>query len=221
MFREENIRNDNVNITNISTNSTYDKSQKAWKSWVDLEITNKNEDFWFSEYATTIDLPEGCWISDYYLYVGEVKESGILAEKKSAMWIFYQIRNENKDPGILYYLTGNRVSFRVFPFAKDEVRRTGIEFLHKEPIELNIDNNIIELGNIEETIYENIETENIAYVSAQQKQKLNQVARKPYFHFLVDVSKEQSDKSGDFIRRIEKVIGSQTSFGKCENQFCQ
>jgi hypothetical protein len=208
MFREENIRNDNVNITNISTNSTYDKSQKAWKSWVDLEITNKNEDFWFSEYATTIDLPEGCWISDYYLYVGEVKESGILAEKKSAMWIFSQIRNENKDPGILYYLTGNRVSFRVFPFAKDEVRRTGIEFLHKEPIELNIDNNIIELGNIEETIYENIETENIAYVSAQQKQKLNQVARKPYFHFLVDVSKEQSDKSGDFIRRIEKVIGS-------------
>lgn len=205
-LRPENIQNDNVQISNISTNSTYDKSQNAWKSWVDLEITNKSGNTWFSEYATTINLPEGCWISDYYLYVGDVKEPGILAEKKSAMWIFSQIRNENRDPGILYYLTGSKVAFRVFPFAKDEVRKTGIEFLHREPITLNIDNNIIELGNIEETIYEKIETENIAYVSVQQKQKLNSVKRKPYFHFLVDASKNQSRNSTDFIKRIEQVI---------------
>src|SRR5690554_2663162 len=205
-LRPENIQNDNVQISNISTTSTYDKSQNAWKSWVDLEITNKSGNTWFSEYATTINLPEGCWISDYYLYVGDVKEPGILAEKKSAMWIFSQIRNENRDPGILYYLTGNKVAFRVFPFAKDEVRKTGIEFLHKEPITLNIDNNIIELGNIEETIYEKIETESIAYVSVQQKQKLNSVKRKPYFHFLVDASKTQSRNSTDFTKRIEQVI---------------
>jgi len=205
-LRPENIQNENVQISNISTNSTYDKTQNAWKSWVDLEITNKSGNAWFSEYATTIELPEGCWISDYYLYVGDIKEPGILAEKKSAMWIFSQIRNENRDPGILYYLTGNKVAFRVFPFAKDEVRKTGIEFLHKEPIKLNIDNNVIELGNIEETIYENIETENIAYVSAQQKQKLISVKRKPYFHFLVDASKDKNSKSADFIKRIEQVI---------------
>lgn len=107
------------------------------------------------------------------------------------MWIFSQIRNENRDPGILYYLTGNKVALRVFPFAKDEVRKTGIEFLHKEPIQLNIDGNVLELGNDEETMYENIKTENVAYVSARQKQQLNWVKREPYFHFLVDVSKEQ------------------------------
>lgn len=202
----ENIQNDNVQISNLSTNSTYDKAQNAWKSWVYLEITNKSGNTGFSEYATTIDLPEGCWISDYYLYVGDTKEPGILAEKKSAMWIFSQIRNENRDPGILYYLTGNKVAFRVFPFAKDEVRKTGIEFLHKEPIKLNIDNNVIELGNIEETIYENIETENIDYVTAQQKQRLRSVKRKPYFHFLIDVSKDQSSNSTDFIKRIEQLI---------------
>ncbi len=142
-LQPENIRNDNVQISSISTNSTYDKSQNAWKSWVDLEITNKSENTQFSEYATTINLPEGCWISDYYLYVGDVKEPGILAEKKSAMWVFSQIRNENRDPGILYYLTGNKVAFRVFPFTKNEVRKTGIEFLHKEPITLNIDNELV------------------------------------------------------------------------------
>lgn len=205
-LRPENIQNDNVLISNISTNSTYDKSQNAWKSWIDLEITNKSGNTWFSEYATTIDLPEGSWISDYYLYVGDIKEPGILAEKKSAMWIFSQIRNENRDPGILYYLTGNKVAFRVFPFAKDEVRKTGIELLHKEPIKLNIDNNIVELGNKEETIYENLETENIAYVSVRQKQKLNSVKRKPYFHFLVDASKNQNSNLTDFIKKIEQVI---------------
>jgi hypothetical protein len=205
-LRPENIQKDNVQISNISTNSTYDKTQNAWKSWVDLEITNKSGNTWFSEYATTIDLPEGCWISDYYLYVGDIKESGILAEKKSAMWIFSQIRNENRDPGILYYLTGNRVAFRVFPFSKDEVRKTGIEFLHKERIKLNIDNNIVELGNKEETIYEIVETEKIAYVSDQQKQKLNSVKRKPYFHFLVDLSKNQNSNSIEFIKRIEQVL---------------
>lgn len=205
-LRPENIQNDNVQISNISTNSTYDKSQNAWKSWVDLEITNKSGNTWFSEYATTINLPEGCWISDYYLYVGDVKEPGILAEKKSAMWIFSQIRNENRDPGILYYLTGNKVAFRVFPFAKDEVRKTGIEFLHREPITLNIDNNIVELGNKEETIYENIETENLAYVSSQQKQKLNSIKREPYFHFIVDASKTQNSNSNEFIKRIEQIL---------------
>lgn len=205
-LRPENIQNENVQISNIFTSSTYDKSQNAWKSWVDLEITNKSRNDWVSEYATTIDLPEGCWISDYYLYVGDVKESGILAEKKSAMWIFSQIQNINRDPGILYYLTGNKVAFRVFPFAKDEVRKTGIEFIHKEPFTLNIDQNIVELGKKEETIFENIETENIVYVSAQEKQKLNMVKREPYFHFLVDASGNQKGNSTGFIKRIEKIL---------------
>lgn len=206
--RPENIQNDNVKITNISTNSTYDKSQNAWKTWVDLKITNKSENTLFSEYATTIDLPEGCWISDYYLYVGAKKEFGILAEKKSAMWVFSNIRNENRDPGILNYLTGKKVAFRVFPFSKNEVRKTGIEFLHKEPIKLTIDNNIIELGTAEETTNEKIETENFAYVSTQQKQTLKTVQRKPYFHFLVDISNHKNKYADDFTKRIDKVLES-------------
>ncbi len=205
-LRPENIQNDNVQISNISTNSTFDKTQNAWKSWVELEIANKSGNTWSSEYATTIDLPEGCWISDYYLYVGDKKEPGILAEKKSAMWIFSQIRNENRDPGILYYLTGNKVAFRVFPFAKDEVRKTGIEFLHKEPITLKFDDNIVELGNQIETIHEKIETENIAYVPAKEKQSLKSIKRQPYFHFIVDISKNKDNYSTDFIQRIEQLL---------------
>lgn len=207
-LQPNNTWKDDVQISAIATKSIYDKSQNAWKSWVDLEITNNNTSNWQSEYTTTINLPEGCWISDYYLYVGDRKEPGILAEKKSAMWVYSQIRSTNQDPGILYYLTGNKIAFKVFPFEKQEVRKTGIEFLHKEPVELNIDGNIIELGNLEETVYENIETKSIAYVSTQQKQNLKRVKRSPYFHFLVDVSKEQASNSTEFINRIEKLKGT-------------
>ncbi len=213
-FSSENIRNKDVEISDIATTSTYDNTQKAWKSRVDLEITNNSGSAWFAEYATRIELPEGCWISDYYLYVGDKKEPGILAEKKSAMWVFSQIRNENKDPGILYYTTGNTVAFRVFPFAKDEVRKTGIEFLHKEPVTLKIDDHIVALGNREETVYENMETDNVVYVSAQQKRELKSVKRKPYFHFLVDVSKDQNANIKDFTDRIEQMLASNKSLAE-------
>ena len=203
---QEEIRNKNVEITNISTSSVYDKEQNAWNSWVDFEITNNSENGWFAEYATTIDLPEGCWISDYYLYVGDRKEYGILAEKRSAMWVFSNIRNENRDPGILYYLTGNKVAFSVFPFSDKEVRKTGIEFLHKEPIKLSIDNHTVELGNTEETVYENIENENVIFVSSQQKQTLKTVKRKPYFHFLIDASEGKEKFSANFVSRIETAL---------------
>lgn len=211
-LRPENIQNSNVEITNISTKSTFDKSQNAWLSWVDLEVTNKSDNTMFSEYATTIELPEGSWISDYYLFVGNKKEFGILAEKKSAMWVFSNIRNENRDPGILYYLTGNKVSFRVFPFAKGETRKTGIQILHKEPITFNLDNNIVNLGNEEETINNDSKAnENVFYVSTKQKQTLKNIQRKPYFHFLLDISKGKEKLIDDFTKRIEQVLETNKS----------
>ncbi len=206
-LRSENIRNKTTKITNISTKSTYDETQKAWKTWIDLEITNNSDTSRFVEYVTTIDLPIGSFISDYYLYVGDRKEMGILAEKKSAMWVFNQIRNTNRDPGILYYLTGNKVAFRVFPFAKNEVRKTGIEILHKEPMELFLDGNLIKLGDNSKIIEnEIIETDNVIYVSAKRKEALKRVKRKPYFHFLVDVSNNKKELISDYKRSIHKVL---------------
>lgn len=186
-IRPDFLQDSSVQISSISTKSTFDKSQNAYRSWVDLEITNKSGRG-MAEYATTLELPEGTWISDYYLYIQDKKEMGILAEKKSATWVYSNIRNTNRDPGILYYLTGNQVAFKVFPFATDETRKTGIEFLHKEPIHLSIDGNVIELGQGGESPGTGYENGNIAYISTLQKQKLKKVSRKPYFHFIVDVS---------------------------------
>lgn len=203
---EDRFRDVNVQISHIATRSVYDKTQNAWRSWVDLEITNHSEGFNVNEYFTMFDLPEGCWISDYYLYVGDKREPGILAEKKAAIWIFSQIRNIRRDPGMLHYVTGNKVAFRVYPFSEGEVRKTGIEFLHKEPLNLRIDNQMVALGNAEETIHEKSGTPNVIYVSSRQKENLKRVKRQPYFHFLVDVSKGQGKRSSDYIKRIEQTL---------------
>ena len=206
--------NDNVQITNISTKSTYDKAQHVWVSWIDLEMTNNTNSDQPSEYKTTFELPDGCWISDYYLYVGKKKKMGILAEKKSAMWVFSNIRNENKDPGILYYLTGNKVAFRVFPFAKNEVRKTGIELLHRELIKLTLDNRVIELGKPDSIQNVGFENKVVVYVSSQQKQTLKKVQRRPYYHFIVDVSTGIEKYSNEFIKRIEKLTEKDKSLAE-------
>jgi hypothetical protein len=198
-------RDEHVNITNSFVDTEFDDSQKVWKSWINLEITNTNDHSRQAEYLTTFNLPEGCWISDYYLYVGDRKEKGILAEKKSAMWVFSEIRWERKDPGILYYLTGNKVAFRIFPFAKDEVRQTGIEFIHKEPVKITIDGKVYQLG---ELGYEQqvIETADMIYIPSSVKEGLNKVQRRPYFHFILDVSEGKGAQRNIYLNQMSNLM---------------
>lgn len=205
-LRPERLRNHQVNISNISSNSVYNEEENVWTSWIDLEITNKNPNNFTSEYATTIDLPNGCWISDYYLYVGDRKEMGILAEKKSAMWIFSEIRNINRDPGLLHYLTGNKVSFRVFPFAKNEIRKTGIQFIHKEPVSIEIDGYNCTLGSPKPSIATSVQNNHVAYVSSKEKETLTPIKRKPYCHFIIDVSKGKDSLKSSYISTLNSFI---------------
>lgn len=205
-IQPERLRNAHVNISKISSKSTYNEEDKSWTSWIDLEITNANKNNFTSEYATTIDLPNGCWINDYYLYVGDKKEMGILAEKKSAMWIFSQIRNINRDPGLLHYLTGNKVSFRVFPFAKNEIRKTGIQFIHKDPVTITIDNHDMVLGKKKDVFIEAKTNKNVVYISAKKKESLTKIKRTPYYHFIIDTSKDKDSITNDYIKTISSFL---------------
>lgn len=202
----ERLRNNDVEISNISSNSSYSEKDKSWTSWIDIEITNANTSNFTSEYATTINLPHGCWINDYYLYVGDRKEMGLLTEKKSALWIFSEIRNINRDPGLLHYKTGNNVSFRVFPFAKNEVRKTGIQFIHKDPVSIDIDGHKLSLGKTIETSKKESNNGAVVYVSAEEKSKLKTIKRTPYFHFIVDTSKEKDILKENYIETINNFI---------------
>jgi hypothetical protein len=214
-----------VQISKLSSRSTFNKKENYWTTWVDFQLTNTSEDFGMQEYATLFNLPDACWISDYYLYVGKRKEIGILAEKKSAFWIYSNIRNQNRDPGILFYKSGNKVEFRVFPFVEKEIRKTGIQFIHKEPIELEIDGKIVKLGNENEKIDAHFEDETAIYVSSTEKRKLRKIKRKPYIHFMVDVSdpakKEKYSKAIENFTKANKqlsknaVISCVASYSTC------
>ena len=180
-----------IDLTSYKVHSRYDPDQDAYRSWVDLELTNYSHSR-FGEYATTLDLPTGAWICDYYLYVGDRKDFGLLTEKRAAKWIYSTIRNINRDPGILYYLGGNKIRFKVFPFAKDEVRKTGFEILHKEPFVLEIDGQQKQLGERHKRTSSGYENDDVLYVTAAQKKELNFTARTPYFHFIIDASRDQN-----------------------------
>lgn len=202
---------DQVKLTQVKSNSTFNKTSGNWVSTIDLELTNTAKDSWQQEYETTLELPEGCWISDYYLYIGDRKEKGLLAEKKAAMWVYSQIVNTRRDPGILYYLTGNKVALRVFPFAFKEIRKTGLEFIHKEPVNILIDGQVIHLGepiSSDKSLSEKI-SEQIFYVSAEDKKELPVIQRKPYYHFVVDVSNGKESLKSDYIQRIENLLSQQ------------
>ena len=172
-------------LTALTSRSTYDAHQQAWVSWVHLELTNTSG-LDNAEYSTTLELPVGCWVQNYYLDMEGRREYGILAEKKAAKWVYAQIRDTRRDPGILYYLSGNKVALRVFPFAAGEVRRTGLRVVHKEPVALQVGGREVQLG---EPIRKAAFTATVAtaggsiqYLSAAAKRALPLVRRKPYYH---------------------------------------
>ncbi|WP_338793883.1 MSEP-CTERM sorting domain-containing protein [Bernardetia sp. MNP-M8] len=221
-----------VKIDKTKITSVFNEKQNAWISQVDLVLHNADENFGQREYATFFDLPEGAFISNYYLYVGEEKVEALLAEKKTALWVYRQIVNTRKDPGIIYYNDKGKLGFRVFPFIRNEYRKTGFEILHAEPFELKIDDSTtVFLGkkedltdkvlitntngigvNVKDYSKDNTAnfktTSNSNYISAKELTDLKTITRKPYYHFILDNSKHGGIGKEKYIERIEKFVSN-------------
>ncbi|WP_339608093.1 MSEP-CTERM sorting domain-containing protein [uncultured Roseivirga sp.] len=200
--------NDNFEMLSAKPTSQYFPQGDYWKTTVELNIRNNNHLSQLSEFVTSFELPDGVWISDYYLWVEGKKESGILSEKKSATWLYQQIVQGPRDPGIVYYTSGNSISYRVFPFKGGETRKSGIEFIHKEPLTIQIDNQSIQLGTPEDSYSsEALSSSTAFYLGTQLKQRLPQMKRQPYLHFILDgsVGNESNLKAYlDQIKRFSK-----------------
>ncbi|MEM6380198.1 MAG: MSEP-CTERM sorting domain-containing protein, partial [Bacteroidota bacterium] len=191
-----------IELTQLEVESEYDEQAKAWRSWVHLELSNTGE-MNIQEFNTVFQLPENTWISDYYLYVGDRKEMGILTEKRAATWIFNQIRNVNRDPGLLYYLDADRIGFRIFPFSGGEIRKTGIEFLHPEPVEFTFEDQVVQLGNPKRASSNFAHDTGVAtYLSSGFKRTLSTNYRQPYFHFILDGSQGNDEQVSTYINQI-------------------
>lgn len=180
-------------LRQLTARSTYDARQQAWVSWVDLAVRN-GPGQQVGEYSTTFELPAGCWVGDYYLDIEGRREPGILAEKKAAEWVYTQIVQENtrRDPGLLTYAGPDQLRLQVYPVIGEVPRRTGIQLLHKDPVALTIDGQTVTLGQPglvrpSATPVATLGGE-VVYLSAAAKQRLPLVQRRPYYHFLLDVS---------------------------------
>jgi hypothetical protein len=192
--------------------TTDEESSRGFQStWVHLDITNGSSNS--TEYTTSFTLPEGCWISDYYLEIGGKREYGILAEKKAATWVYQQITTrERRDPGILFYTEGkNRIAFRVFPFSAQETRRTGFRVDHIEPFRFSIDGMQISSAmpaNPVQTVVR--AADGLGYVILSKvKNSLPIVNRTPYFHFIIDCSKSAEGNVAEFKTRIDSFLARQ------------
>jgi len=200
--------NDLVSLTGTRIETAWDPKQSAWSSWVNLELTQADSTLGRGEYRTVFELPEGAFIDDYYLYVEGQKEHGILAERKAATWVYNNIVRGNRDPGLLRYVTANEVEFKVFPFRAGETRRTGIRFLHREPLLLQFDGEELQLGvpgdhPVSEPVT-NAAGERI-YLTKQEKGALPQVQRKVSVHFVVDASRQSPETEEAMVSRVRDL----------------
>ncbi|WP_069999607.1 MSEP-CTERM sorting domain-containing protein [Cellulosilyticum sp. I15G10I2] len=206
----ENIKD--VHINEMKYETHYDPEQNLYKSWIHFDLENTIDGL--SEFYTVFKIPEGSYITNYYLYVGNEKKYGIIADKRAANWIYEQNKVINRDPGVLTYLSSNQIEFKIFPFEPYQIRKTGIEIIHPTPINLTIEDEVITLKTLD-AIKEDIKQLNlqihpaIRYITKEMKANLPKVTRSPKYYFIVDRSKDSKEQTAAYIQRIKDFIETQ------------
>lgn len=190
-------------LTKVETSTALSDDGRYYKSQVDLTMTYEGRGN--GEYVTRFHLPVGAWITDYYLVIGGEKVPGILSEKKSALWLYQQIRNTRRDPGIIYYTSPEELILRVFPFSKGESRQTGFEILHRGPLVFDIDGVRIALQ-AEPRRSSADDKSNFVVVSPGEKAALAKQTRKPYLHFILDRSSLAGGQFDDYSDLVNNLI---------------
>lgn len=190
----------NAYLDNYKVESKY--NGKQWTSFLHLDVATK--DYANSEFRLYINTPNDCFISNYYLEINGEKEFGILAEKKSANWVYNNIVKTRRDPGIFNSIGHNKYLLKIFPVQRDQKRVTGIEFTHREPIEISLNDTVIKLGDyskMNDQSYEILDGQGV-FISSKAKIKLPKTVRKPEYHLIVD----RSINNDMTINQIEKVV---------------
>ena len=200
-----------IALSKITSKTVYDREREVYRSWIHFDLENKTEGI--SEFYTTFKIPAGTYISNYYLYVGDEKKYGMIADKRAANWIYEQNKMRNQDPGVLTYLSSGEVEFKIFPFLGRERRLSGFELLHPSPIEVVIEGEKIELKPQVHTASQKIGAFSIAphinYLTKELKNTLPEVIRSPRYYFLLDYSKANQDQLEGNLENLKNFIEKQ------------
>ncbi len=179
-----------VRLTDIQTETTYDAGIGASRTWVHLTLQNPTMDGG-EEYVSMFSLPEGAYVSDYYLNVGATRKYGILADERAAMSVYEDIVRVQQDPGVLHYVNNGQLELRVFPFDSNQTRHTGFEIIHTQPFTLSMDGQKVSIK--ADNTPDELSFRGGTLISANMKQTLPsaQTRGKAYW-FIVDSSAHSS-----------------------------
>jgi hypothetical protein len=190
----------------ISTsNKEYVEESGAYKIWVDMEITLNKGKFGPQEYKTSFMLPDGSFVTDYYLYVGDEQKRGIMTDKRAAQIAYESIIRTPKDPGIIYYDNDNKLALRVFPFPfeNSKTRKTGFQIMYTQNGSFVIDGITVNLE-AENSADIPIQLDGVQYLPAVYKKSLPKIERTPQYYFLIDAGKGTAYR--DHLETIKKYI---------------
>ena len=191
-------RNDNsIQLSELTHKTVYDDTIQAYRTWVDLKLTNSGKDK--NEYVTAFCLPDGAYISDYYLYVGDEKKFGILTERRAALAVYQRIVSKALDPGVLHYLDEGTLELRVFPFAPYEERMAGFEIIHINDLEFNLDHNAVSID--VDTSFTKLELPNVVLLSSAEIAELPPLNKTFDYNFILDCSKNSDAEK--LLKRVE------------------
>lgn len=194
-----------VKLENLVASSQYDSVNGVWRSRVDLVL--RNSSIYQREYTVQFQLPTGAYISDYYLDIEGERVPGMLMEKKSALWVYAQIVNRRRDPGVLFYRGDELMELRVFPFEGHQQRKTGFELIHPNPLTLKLDGQYQPLGLEDRQPTTPVVSSDgrVHFITASMKQFLPIQAREQYMHLIVDCSKSTAEQQEKYVEEIEKL----------------
>ncbi|HEV7405641.1 MAG TPA: MSEP-CTERM sorting domain-containing protein, partial [Chthoniobacteraceae bacterium] len=146
-----------------------------------------------NEYTAEIHIPDGVFVSGFWLKIGEERVPGRLFEKKAALWVYRQIsRVQRRDPGILVYRDAHTIDLRVFPITDLERRYLELEVLYPAGLHpaLKIGDRTWQgegSGPATAFTLTNEGTSALA-LSPEAIAQLPRAARTPYLHFIIDRS---------------------------------
>ncbi len=148
-----------------------------------------------SEFVGTIQIPEGVYVSDFGLYIGDQLVPARIVEKKTAQWVYTKITVlERRDPSILIYKSRTELELRVFPFAKGEQRKVeiGLTYPASGTTSIQIGEKTVRLDSnpvpVEPVL--NSCTTPVGSIAVAEGSDLpaQGIKRSPYLHILIDCS---------------------------------
>jgi Vault protein inter-alpha-trypsin domain len=167
-----------------------------------------------AEYAQSLPLPAGAYVSGFRLHVNGKSVPGRITEKKTALWVYTMIRDsERRDPGLLFYNGAESLELRVFPVMAQQPSVVEIDFL--VPIgatELQFAQNLTDPVQVLTQVGASIRP-TVAHIeggvivaAASALPTLHVVPRETYLHLIVDQSAKTAFKGsfGEAITALQK-----------------